>query len=167
MILNENQFFHLNFYSSWCSFFTQFTFHFGLISLLTSFLRRNQFLYESNFSAQLLPITFVDLLAAFLLLEPTSSTKIIRNLINNFFNYLRFFIWTGNFNRHYTSTLMARACESNDNKTKGFFFFFLSCTCSWVLSASWMESQVTLPLEVLWCHMRRTARLNRQQLRKV
>ena len=119
----KTNFFHLNFYSSWCSFFTQFTFHFGLISLLTSFLRRNQFLYESNFSAQLLPITFVDLLAAFLLLEPTSSTKIIRNLINNFFNYLRFFIWTGNFNRHYTSTLMARACDSNDNKTKGFFFF--------------------------------------------
>ena len=120
MILNENQFFHLNFYSSWCSFFT---FHFGLISLLTSILRWQKFLYERNFSAQLLPITCVDLFAAFLLLEPTSSTKIIRNLINNFFNYLRFFIWTGNFNRHYTSTLMARACESNDNKTKGFFFF--------------------------------------------
>ena len=163
MILNENQFFHLNFYSSWCSFFYL---SFRTNIALTSILRWQKFLYERNFSAQLLPITCVDLFAAFLLLEPTSPTKIIRNLINNFFNYLRFFIWTGNFNRHYTSTLMARACESNDNKTKG-FFFFLSCTCSWVLSASWMESQVTLPLEVLWCHMRRTARLNRQKLREV
>ena len=161
MILNENQFFHLNFYSSWCSFFYlsfRTNIAFNELFKMTKIL-----IWKELFC----PVVTYYMCRPFLLLEPTSSTKIIRNLINNFFNYLRFFIWTGNFNRRYTSTLMARACESNDNKTKGFFFLFLSCTCSWVLSASWMESQVTLPLEVLWCHMRRTARLNRQQLRTV
>ena len=121
MILNEIQFFHLNFYSSWCSFFylsfrTNIAFNelFKMTKILiwkelfcpvvTYYMCRpiRRFFYYRNLPAQ---------------------PKLSRNLINNFFNYLRFFIWTGNFNRHYTSTLMARACDSNDNKTKGFFFF--------------------------------------------
>ena len=165
MILNENKFFHLNFYSSWCSFFSL-SFRTN-IAFNELFKRTKILIWKELFCPVVTYYICRPIRRFFYYRNLPAQSKLSRNLINNFFNYLRFFIWTGNFNRHYTSTLMARACESNDNKTKGFFFFFLSCTCSWVLSASWMESQVTLPLEVLWCHMRRTARLNRQQLRKV
>lgn len=131
MILNENQFFHLNFYSSWCSFFYlsfRTNIAFNELFKMTKIL-----IWKELFC----PVVTYYMCRPFLLLEPTSSTKIIRNLINNFFNYLRFFIWTGNFNRHYTSTLMARACESNDNKTKGFFFSCRVLAVEYCRRAGW------------------------------
>lgn len=131
MILNENQFFHLNFYSSWCSFFYlsfRTNIAFNELFKMTKIL-----IWKELFC----PVVTYYMCRPFLLLEPTSSTKIIRNLINNFFNYLRFFIWTGNFNRRYTSTLMARACESNDNKTKGFFFSCRVLAVEYCRRAGW------------------------------
>ena len=131
MILNENQVFHLNFYSSWCSFFYlsfRTNIAFNELFKMTKIL-----IWKELFC----PVVTYYMCRPFLLLEPTSSTKIIRNLINNFFNYLRFFIWTGNFNRRYTSTLMARACESNDNKTKGFFFSCRVLAVEYCRRAGW------------------------------
>ena len=124
MILNENKFFHLNFYSSWCSFFSL-SFR-TYIAFNELFKRTKILIWKELFCPVVTYYICRPIRRFFYYRNLPAQSKLSRNLINNFFNYLRFFIWTGNFNRHYTSTLMARACESNDNKTKGFFFFF-SC----------------------------------------
>ena len=122
MILNENKFFHLNFYSSWCSFFSL-SFRTN-IAFNELFKRTKILIWKELFCPVVTYYICRPIRRFFYYRNLPAQSKLSRNLINNFFNYLRFFIWTGNFNRHYTSTLMARACESNDNKTKGFFFFF-------------------------------------------
>lgn len=121
MILNENKFFHLNFYSSWCSFFSL-SFRTN-IAFNELFKRTKILIWKELFCPVVTYYICRPIRRFFYYRNLPAQSKLSRNLINNFFNYLRFFIWTGNFNRHYTSTLMARACESNDNKTKGFFFF--------------------------------------------
>ena len=121
MILNKNKFFHLNFYSSWCSFFSL-SFRTN-IAFNELFKRTKILIWKELFCPVVTYYICRPIRRFFYYRNLPAQSKLSRNLINNFFNYLRFFIWTGNFNRHYTSTLMARACESNDNKTKGFFFF--------------------------------------------
>lgn len=121
MILNENKFFHLNFYSSWCSFFSL-SFRTN-IAFNELFKRTKILIWKELFCPVVTYYICRPIRRFFYYRNLPAQSKLSRNLINNFFNYLRFFIWTGNFNRHYTSTLMARACDSNDNKTKGFFFF--------------------------------------------
>ena len=122
MILNKNKFFHLNFYSSWCSFFSL-SFRTN-IAFNELFKRTKILIWKELFCPVVTYYICRPIRRFFYYRNLPAQSKLSRNLINNFFNYLRFFIWTGNFNRHYTSTLMARACDSNDNKTKGFFFFF-------------------------------------------
>lgn len=121
MILNKNKFFHLNFYSSWCSFFSL-SFRTN-IAFNELFKRTKILIWKELFCPVVTYYICRPIRRFFYYRNLPAQSKLSRNLINNFFNYLRFFIWTGNFNRHYTSTLMARACDSNDNKTKGFFFF--------------------------------------------
>ena len=121
MILNKKKFFHLNFYSSWCSFFSL-SFRTN-IAFNELFKRTKILIWKELFCPVVTYYICRPIRRFFYYRNLPAQSKLSRNLINNFFNYLRFFIWTGNFNRHYTSTLMARACESNDNKTKGFFFF--------------------------------------------
>lgn len=121
MILNKNKFFHLDFYSSWCSFFSL-SFRTN-IAFNELFKRTKILIWKELFCPVVTYYICRPIRRFFYYRNLPAQSKLSRNLINNFFNYLRFFIWTGNFNRHYTSTLMARACDSNDNKTKGFFFF--------------------------------------------